>query len=135
MIRFLLLMLRSKDKPQFAIDTLTIVLLTDIVVQQLLLFSRKRATIQKIGSAFPGTPQGLLQTPAPDVFVVAAEQHRQNTSTLVHLGSGVVRAVEQAVGKRVLLGGIGVSQSSAKQPRDRIDQHHGRQLTAGQDVI
>jgi hypothetical protein len=55
-----------------AIDTLTIVPLADVFLQQLLLFSRKRAAIQKIGTSFPGPSKGLLQTPAPDVFVVAA---------------------------------------------------------------
>ncbi|MCY1431599.1 hypothetical protein D9M71_475720 [compost metagenome] len=67
--------------------------------------------------------------------MVAAEQHRWNTFAFVHLGSGVVRAIEQAVGKRVLLGGICMPQRSGQQPRNRIDQHHGRQLTAGQDII
>src|SRR5690606_3408467 len=60
-------LLRQASRP--AIDTLTIVPLADVFLQQLLLFSRKRAAIQKISAAFPGPTKGLLPTPAPDVFM------------------------------------------------------------------
>ena len=67
--------------------------------------------------------------------MVATEQHFRNTFVRVHLGSGVVRAVEQAIREGVLLGGICMTQCTGQQPRHCIDQHHGRQLTAGQDII
>ncbi|MNV92543.1 hypothetical protein D3C71_1871550 [compost metagenome] len=46
-----------------------------------------------------------------------------------------MRAVEQAIRKGILLGRTCMTQCTRQKARYRIDQHHGRQLTARQDVI
>ena len=46
-----------------------------------------------------------------------------------------MRAVEQAVLEAVLGGRLGVVERAFLQPADRVDQHRGGQLAAGQHVV
>ena len=93
-------------------------LLGDVFVQQLLLFNAQTprpAGFQQVGTLLPGPSQRLFPTPAANQLVIAAQQYRRYCLPVVHLRAGVVGAIEQVfefTGKRILLGGILVSQHS-----------------------
>ena len=46
-----------------------------------------------------------------------------------------MRAVEQAVGKRILLGRLHIAQHAGQQPQHSIHQHHGGQFAAGNHKV
>ena len=69
----------------------------EIIRQQCLFLGRHGPALQEIRPALVGTPQGLLQAPAANLLVVAAEQHIRHPLSAVVLRPGVVRAIQQAV--------------------------------------
>ena len=84
----------------------------------------------------PGAPERLLQPPAPDRRVVAAEQHRRHrcgrrsTSGRVYCGQSSRPAVNES----------STCESSSpeharQQPRDRVDHDRRRELAAAQHIV
>jgi hypothetical protein len=67
--------------------------------------------------------------------VVAATQHRRHLAQRVLRRPGVVRTVEHAVLEAVLAGRVGVIERAVLQPAHGVDQHRGRQFTAGKHVV
>src|SRR5690606_158523 len=91
--------------------------------------------IQKISATLCSSAQSLLQSPAPDMFVVAAKQHLRNIFTRIRNRSRVVRAIEQTVSKGILYCRIRMAQRAKQKSYYGIHQHHDRQLAAGQHIV
>ena len=91
--------------------------------------------IQQIGAVLRRVLQALVPPPTLDVGVVPRHQHLGHRQALPDLGARVVRAVQQAVGERVLARRVFMSQGSGDQPDQGIKQGHRRQLATRNDKI
>src|SRR6202140_27952 len=96
---------------------------------------RRGLTIEQIGTATARPLGGLSAAPALDLGVMAGEQHVRNLVTLEDCGPRVMRILQQLLGKRLVFGRFLRTEDTADEPADRIDQHHRRQLAAGEHVI
>src|SRR5450759_3895120 len=104
-------------------------------LKQLRFFRAQGALCQQIRPSQPGPAQRLLQAPAFDLGVVAGEQHRRHGLARILLGPGVMRTIEQSAHKRILRRRILVAQHAGQLPHHRVDQHHRRQLPAGEHIV
>src|ERR1700687_1806730 len=96
---------------------------------------RRGLVVEQIGTA-PSCPfDGLRAAPALDLGVMAGEQHVRNLVALEDRGPGVMRILQQLLGKRLVFGRFLRTEDTADEPADRIDQHHRRQLAAGEHVV
>ena len=93
--------------------------------------------IDELGATVRGQRQGLVAPPAIDRRMVAGKKHVGNGAG----GPGkafrpaVVRAIEQAGGKAVLLVRACVAEHARLQPRDRVEKSQRRDLAAGKNEI
>src|SRR5205807_2035774 len=103
--------------------------------EQLRFLFAQRPRRQQIGPPEPGTPQRLLQPPAPDVLVVPREQLLGHSRALVHLGPRVLRALEKALRERLLERRLFIAQRPRQLAHHRIDQRHRRELAAREHEV
>src|SRR5688572_4535339 len=64
----------------------------------------------QLGAPQPGPSQRLLQAPAPDVLMVPGQQDLGNPCAGINFRTRVLRAIEQAVGERLLQRRIGIAE-------------------------
>src|ERR1700716_2251825 len=69
-------------------------------------------TLEQIGTPTACSFGGLCTAPALDLGVMAGEQHLRNLVTLEDGGPGVVRILEQLIGKRLISGRVLRAQDS-----------------------
>src|SRR5690606_37884950 len=110
-------------------------MLRQVFLQQFPLLRSQLRRFDQVRAAFPRAPQRLLEPPAPDRCMVAAGEHFRHRQTFVDFRPRVVRPIEQAVRKRVLLRRSLVSKHAWQKAYDRIDDDQRRQLAARQHVI
>ena len=67
--------------------------------------------------------------------MIAGQQHRGHGFIIKHFRAGVVRAIQQALHERILLGRFGIAQHTGQLPHQTIHQHHRRQLATGQHIV
>src|ERR1700682_554864 len=96
---------------------------------------RRGLMVEQIGTATARPLGGLGTAPALDLGVMAGEQHLRNLVTLEDGGPREVRVLEQLLGKRLVFWRLLRTQDSGDEPTHRVDQHHGRELAAGEHVI
>src|ERR1700730_5594545 len=90
---------------------------------------------QHVGPALRGAGPRLREPPAADVGVVTGQQHRRHVPAFKHIRPRVVRPVEQAVRKRILIARALIAQRAGQQPRQRVDDHERRQLPTREHVV
>ncbi len=93
--------------------------------------------LDQLGPTFGRQGQGAIATPALDRGVIAGKQHGRHgaVGARQNFGPAVVRAVEQAGGKAVLLVRARIAEHAGLQARDRIEQRERRNLAAGENEV
>src|SRR5690606_38890834 len=76
-------------------------LLADEFRQQLLLFFAQRQPFEQFRPSQPGSAQRLLETPAPDQFMIPTEQHLRYALPCKLFRPGVVRTIQPPFRKRI----------------------------------
>src|SRR5690606_11677572 len=77
--------------------------LTNELLQQAPLRLPERVPPQQVRPAQPGPAEALLEPPARDLGMVAAQQHGRHALSFALLGPGVLGMVQQSRGEGVLL--------------------------------
>ena len=67
--------------------------------------------------------------------MVTAQKNFRHRLTFVNLGPGVVRTIQQSVGKGILLRRLRMTQRSGDEACNRIDNSHRCQFATGQHKI
>src|SRR5712691_8653661 len=93
------------------------------------------APIEELRPPEPGAAERLLQPPALDLRMVAREKHRRHRLARVRFRPRVLRAVEQPVHERVLLGRQPVPERTGQLPHHGIDHDHRRELAAREHIV
>src|SRR6185437_2695776 len=112
----------------------TLVFLFEFFQQALVVFLQ-RQIFQQFRTSQPGTAQRLHPAPAVDRHMVARQQHRRHFAQFMAHRPRVMRAIQQAVRKRILHRGLRITQRAFLQSAERVDHYRGGQLTTRQHVI
>ena len=67
--------------------------------------------------------------------MISRKQNLRHLPAVPFLGPRILRIFQQAVAEGVRVRGHFVSENTRDQPRDGVDQHHGRQFSAGEDIV
>ncbi len=103
--------------------------------QQACFFATQRPLREQIGSPQPSPAQALLQAPAPNLLMVAGQQHLRHPHAFIILWPRVVRTIEQTISKRLFAGRVCIIQGPGQPSHRRIDQRQRGNFPAGQDKI
>src|ERR1700682_2691725 len=96
---------------------------------------RRGLAIEQIGTASARPVGGLRTAPALDLGVMAGQQHLRNLVTFEDRRPRVVGVLEEILGKRLVFGRLLRTEDTGNEPAHGVDQHHRRQLAAGEHVI
>jgi hypothetical protein len=97
--------------------------------------------VQEVGATLSRALDRLVVSPLCDGRVVATNEDFRNRRAAPFAGSGVVGAVKQrfavlaAVGEGVFGGGVIVAKDARQKPHNGVDQNHGGQFAAAEDVV
>src|SRR5690606_17938393 len=119
----------------FVVRLVPALVLADVLLQQSLLLRAQLQALQQVGPLAPGNTQALLQPPACDPCVVAAEQDLWHPTAFEHFRPRVVRVVQKALGERILHCRCLGAQGSRLQADHCIQQGHRGQLAAAEDKV
>jgi len=103
--------------------------------EQPLLVFRQRSPCEKVRTPLPRAPERLLQAPPADRRMVARQQHVGHALAIIRLRARVMRTVQQARGKRILLNRLFVAERARQLPHDRVHHEQCRQFPARDDEI
>src|SRR5829696_19017 len=90
---------------------------------------------QQVRAEPAGAGERLLPAPAGHRAVVAGAEHGRYLQAAVDRRAGVLRVLEQAGGERLVGGRGGVAHHPGDQPGDRVEDHQGGRLPAGEHEV
>src|SRR5438445_10209357 len=91
--------------------------------------------VEQIWTATARPLSGLRAAPALDLRMMAGQQHLRNLVTLEDRRPRVMRVLQQLHSKRLVFRRLLRTQDAGDEPAHRVDQHHRRELAAGEDVV
>src|SRR5439155_7184299 len=104
------------------------------LAQKPFLLRRRGALREEVRTPLLGSPERLLETPAPDRTVVAARQDCRNILALERWRLRVLGILQKACRERFLGDGRRLDRTR-QEPDDRVDDDQCAKLAAGEDVV